>query len=125
MVPSTHSVTRAPTLGATLGALILALALSAGCDTRLEPSQLKDDERILLDRLCRDPFIIVTDKRRNDDGFLIVTTHQGNTQVRYLFAPDGVASKELKIRRMVEDFEIKVGVSDQLGTGPRERGLAH
>ena len=107
------------------GLLIALCALAlVGCDPRdAESSRITADENALIDRLTRDPFIVVIDRRRNEDGYLVVSTQQGNTRVRYLFAPDSPASKELKIRRIVEDFTMKVGTSDGLGTGPEPRGL--
>jgi hypothetical protein len=109
------------------GSLLTALAL-AGCKAREqdpESTHVTAEEQVLLDRLTRDPFIIISDRRRGDDGYLVVTTHQGKTRVRYLLAPDGPALKQLKVRRMVEEFELRVSEPDRLGTGPAPRGLVH
>jgi hypothetical protein len=108
-----------------LGAL-LPLWL-CGCEIRdaettKEPTP---EELTLIDRLCRDSFIVLIDQERNDDGYLVLTTQQGSTTVRYLLAPDGPESKQLKIRRMVEDFVLNVQEDSRIGTGPEPRGLVH
>ncbi|MBA3709245.1 MAG: hypothetical protein H0W83_10555 [Planctomycetes bacterium] len=106
-----------------IGALIAIGAIAAsGCGRTEEPLTLKPEERVLLARLTRDPFIQVTDLHRNDDEQLEVTTRQGDAIARYLFAPDDPAMKELKIRRIVEQFELKTAPSDP---PPEPRGLAH
>jgi hypothetical protein len=106
--------------------LLAALTLLAlvGCNPRdAESARTTEEERKLIERIQRDPFIRVVDQKRNDDGYLVVTTKQGATRVRYLLAPDTPASKELKIRRIVEDFALTTGPSDTLGTGPESRGI--
>jgi hypothetical protein len=109
---------------ALVAVVAVTLAMLAGCDPRdPESANISEEENALLVRLTRDPFIEIIDRRRNDEGRLIVTTQQGNTRVRYLIAPDAPVSKELKIRRMVEDFELKVEEPDRIGVGPEPRGL--
>jgi hypothetical protein len=111
--------------GRLLLAALTVLTL-AGCNPRdTESARTTEEERKLIERIERDPFIRVIDRRRNDDGYLVVTTQQGATRVRYLLAPDTPASKELKIRRIVEDFAIPTSEPDTLGTGPESRGLQH
>jgi hypothetical protein len=102
----------------------LTLLALAGCNPRdAESARTTEDERRLIERLQRDPFIRVVDRKRTDDGYLVVTTQQGATHVRYLLAPDTPASKELKIRRIIEDFAITTVQPDTLGTGPDSRGI--
>jgi hypothetical protein len=104
-----------------LAAAALAAVL-VGCSQReTEPLQVTEEEQAMLTHLTRDSFVRVTGLQRNDEGRLVVTTQQGNTTVRYQFAPENAASKQLRIRRMAEEFELKVGASDQLGTGPEPR----
>jgi hypothetical protein len=110
--------------GCSLGAAVVMML--GGCDLR--DSDAKDptpEELTLLDRLQRDNFIIIVDQERNDDGYLVITTQQGDTQVRYLLAPDGPESKQLKIRRMVEDFPLQSSEPERIGVGPEPRGLEH
>lgn len=116
-----------PRLAAIARAVVIVIAAmaSAACDPRdPESARLSDEERALIERIERDPFVRVIDRQRRDDGYLVVTTQQGDTRARYLLAPDSPASKVLKIRRMVEDFTIKVAPSDRLGTGAEPRGLS-
>jgi len=110
--------------GCVLAAILLALL--GGCDLR--DADAKDptpEELSLLDRLQRDNFIIIIDQERNDDGYLVITTQQGNTHVRYLLAPDGPESKQLKIRRIIEDFPLQSTEPERIGVGPTPRGLEH
>jgi hypothetical protein len=110
--------------GFALGAVLL-MALCA-CDVRdTETKPPSVEENALIDRLCRDSFVVLIDQERNDDGYLVLTTRQGEATVRYLLAPDGPESKQLKIRRMVEDFVLNVQEDARIGTGPEPRGLEH
>jgi hypothetical protein len=104
--------------------VVASLAAACGCSSRSDdPLTLKDDERVLLTHLTRDPYIRITDLRRDEDEHLVVSTVQGDTVARYLLAPDNPATKELKIRRLIDDFQMRVDPSDQIGTGPEPRGL--
>ncbi|MBA2481208.1 MAG: hypothetical protein H0V44_11145 [Planctomycetes bacterium] len=96
----------------------------AACSSRTDDTLLlREDERVLLTRLTRDPFIHITDLRRDDEDHLQVTTRQGDTIARYELSPENAASKELVIHRLVEEFHMRVSESDSIGTGPEPRGL--
>jgi len=110
---------------------LLGCLLIAGCDTfatrtGADPDAPTAEERVLLDRLQRDNFLIVTDTQRNDDGYLVVTTSQGQARIRYIFSPANEATKQLTIHRLIESMDIVEGQSnDPPGTGPAPRGLEH
>lgn len=106
------------------GLVCAAALVGGGCYAR-DPNtvSITVEERTLMERLTRDPFVVIIDRARNDAGFLVVTTQQGDAHVRYLLAPDGPASKQLRIRRMIEEFAIESVPAARPGTGPAPRGL--
>ncbi len=107
-----------------LAGAMAAVLLLGGCESRdADHGQVSAEELVLLDRLTRDPFVEIVDKVRGDDGYLVVTTRQGDRLAYYLIAPDGPASRQLRIRRMDEDFSIEAGIQQRPGTGPDPRGI--
>jgi hypothetical protein len=108
-------------------AILAALAVGlCGCAERdTVELRISAQEQVLLDRLSRDPLLEIVDTKRNDDGYLVVSTRQGDIEAQYLLAPDGPASKQITIRRMDPGFWIESAVSPTPGVGPAERGIAH
>jgi hypothetical protein len=114
--------------GSLVMAALLTAALATGCAARAgaDPDAPTDEEKVLLDRLARDNFVHITDLLRNDEGYLVVTTRQGDTYVRYLLSPANEATRQLTIHRLVETLEVVEGPdAGPVGTGPAPRGLAH
>ncbi len=111
----------------TLFALLLSLVLlSVGCAKAPRHPPIADltaEEQQLLTYLTRDPFLHVDHTERDVDGYLVLTTHQGNSVARYQFAPEVDGPKELKIHRMVDDLVLKTEPSDSLGTSMDPRRL--
>lgn len=82
----------------------------------LQPSA---EEHVLLERLARDPFMIIETWERDENKHLVVTTAQGRELVRYVFKPAQIDEKTLTIHRINDRAVLDIGQSDQLGTGPR------
>lgn len=102
----------------------VAGAFLGGCSERDEAAEhITPEEAVLLDRLTRDAYTEIIDRTRTDDGYLLVTTQQGDVQARYLLAPDSPASKQLRIRRMDEAFSFPSAISPRPGINPDPRGL--
>jgi YD repeat-containing protein len=77
--------------------LVLAFALLTACQERVTTTAEEDH---LLERLSRDPGMQIAALERDADGFLIVTTIQGNVTAKYVFKPDVAGEKRLNIHRI-------------------------
>jgi hypothetical protein len=112
-----------PAMPATrLAPLALALAAVAGCarggGDAVTPTPV---EQHLVDIIRTDGFVEVTQLERDAKGFLLVTTRQGQTRVRYLLASP--AGQPLAIHRIEDRVRLDVGDDGTCGTGPDPRGL--
>jgi len=100
---------------------LVAIVLVAGCGragTEVKPTA---EEQHLVDIIRTDCFIFVTGLERDAKHFLLVTTRQGATVVRYrLAAPAG---QPLEIQRIEDRVQLAVGDDGMRGTGPETRGL--
>lgn len=79
------------------------------------------EEQGLLKLLTMDPFIVVLEYERDLQGRLVVTTRQGDTRPRYLFAAAPGAA--MSIHRLNEEPWLEVADDGTKGTGPEPRGL--
>ncbi len=103
--------------------LCAALALvAAGCTTgdgrRTSGAPPTDEERVLIARICRDPFVDVVATERTSEGRLMVITRQGAVIRRYLLAPDVVGAKELRIRRVADEVVMDTTAPAHTGLEP-------
>ena len=101
--------------------LPLVLCCTA-CTARNDPTT-SAEERILLDQIQRDPYVVVQRMRRNDDQFLELHTLQGGVEVGYVLAPAIDGGRELTIRRIDNDLLLPAKTGPWPGTGPGPRGL--
>ena len=101
--------------------LFLALCGTA-CAPRTDPTT-SAEERVLLDQVLRDPYVVVVRMRRNDDQYLELTTRQGEVEVGYVLAPAIDGGRELTIRRLDNDLLLPAKSGPWPGTGPAPRGL--
>lgn len=103
-------------------AALAVLALAVGCGRAAGPVVTPTaEEQHLIDIIGTDGFIEVTGLDRDAKGFLLVTTRQGATVVRYqLVAPAG---QPLRIQRIEDRVQLAVGDDGTRGTGPEARGL--
>ena len=105
----------------TVAVLALLVVLVGGCGRSSTTVVPTAEEQHLIDIICTDGFIAVSKLDRDAKGFLIVTTRQGSTTVRYrLAAPAGEA---LAIQRIEDRIQLAVGDDGTNGTGPEPRGL--
>jgi hypothetical protein len=77
------------------------------CGATARPPELSLEEQRLMEYLRRDPFLVVTATERTDDGHLLVTTRQGRSERRYLFAPTDAADERLRIRPMQDQCRLE------------------
>jgi len=95
----------------------LILLAATGCrshDRVVHPvdAEPNAEEQVLLQRLTRDPSLIVETYERDSKGQLLVTTIQGSTRIRYLFTPEGPGVKTLNLHR-IDDRSRLVEGTDQ------------
>lgn len=74
--------------------LVLSVFCACGCQPR---TTLTADEEHLLERLTRDPNVLIVSVERNDDRHLVVLTQQGELIARYILKPDVPGEKTLNI----------------------------
>ena len=80
--------------------VVLALLSVCGCYEARDPmSGARDDERVVLERITRDPSVRLWRTARRHDGGLDVWTRQGSENVRYAILPDPDQPDELIIVR--------------------------
>lgn len=110
-----------PPMPARLLVAALLAVLVAGCGRASPEVAVTPEEQHLIDIIRTDGFILVSRLERDAKGFLVVTTRQGSTVVRYqLAAPAG---QPLGIQRIEDRVELAVGDDGSRGTGPEARGL--
>lgn len=101
--------------------LALLIACVVGCGRAATTVVPTPEEQRLVDIIRTDGFIAVTALERDAKNFLIVTTRQGESVIRYrLAAPAG---QPLAIQRIDDRIQLAVGDDGTLGTGPDPRGL--
>jgi hypothetical protein len=104
-----------------LVAVAVLAAFVVGCGRASPEVTPTAEEQHLIDIIRTDGFILVNKLERDAKGFLVVTTRQGVTTVRYqLAAPAG---QPLRIQRIEDRVELAVGDDGTRGTGPETRGL--
>jgi hypothetical protein len=101
--------------------LAAIVVLLAACGRAVPPATPTAEEKRLLELLTMDRFIEIVELERDAQGRLVVTTRQGDTRPRYLFAaaPGG----PLDIQRLDADPRLTVSDDGTKGTGPEPRGL--
>ncbi len=106
---------------------VLALAVMAvgGCTLRAyQPPQATPEEQVLLTQFARDRFTEITLLSRDEDGHLLISSRQGETEARYLLAPAIDGATVLTIRRIDEKTRLPNTTAPiRPGTGPEPRGL--
>ena len=104
-----------------LASLLLATQVVAGCSRLIQPT-LTPVEHDLIAELTRDPFLRVRSILREEDGYLTVTTTQGDTTVHYRLMP-ATDGGEILIRHLDEQQELPVVWTGDIGTRAPRRGL--
>jgi hypothetical protein len=89
------------------------LAVLAGCAPRPEVV-VSPEERLLLDHLTRDRFVVIERLDRDEDDRLVIRTQQGVQVRRYRIQPDIALGGRLRIHRLVDDALLPVD------SGPRQ-----
>ncbi len=98
--------------------LVVATGCTTGNGVRTSGAPPTDEERILIARICRDPFVDIAATERTSDGRLMVITRQGAVIRRYLLAPDVVGAKELRIRRVADEVVMDTTAPAHAGLEP-------
>lgn len=101
--------------------LVVILAVLAACGRETPAAVPTAEEQHLFKLLTMDPFIEVLEYERDVQGRLVVTTRQGSTHPRYLFA--AAPGAQMSIHRLDEEPRLRVVDDGTKGTGPEPRGL--
>ncbi len=105
-------------------ALFLVIILLAACTGRhaVIPAPTAEEQR-LITYLTRDPYLAIVTAVRDQDGYLLLTTRQGDHLARYSLSPEPAGGKALHLHRLVEDLSLDTIEPPQPGTGPEPRRL--
>ena len=107
-----------------ISATLATAVVFSGCTfRRYEPPQATPEEQVLLAQLGRDQFSVITLIARDEDGYLVVSVQQGNTDARYVLAPAIDGATVLTIRPLDNKTRLPSHAPIRPGTGPEPRGL--